>query len=51
MLINLIKNEFTKGKRNLVILFVLAVPIGVAMLLCVDFFMKVCYYLNLLKRN
>lgn len=40
MLINLIKNEFTKGKRNLVILFVLAVPIGVAMLLCVDFLIR-----------
>lgn len=40
MLMNLIKNEFTKGKRNLVILFVLAVPIGVAILLCVDFFIR-----------
>ncbi|MDU5111254.1 MAG: ABC transporter permease [Clostridium sp.] len=40
MLMNLIKNEFTKGKRNLVILFVLAVPIGVAILLCVDFLIR-----------
>lgn len=40
MLMNLIKNEFTKGKRNLVILFVLAVPIGIAILLCVDFLIR-----------
>lgn len=40
MLINLIKNEFTKGKRNLVILFVLSVPIGVAILLCIDFLIR-----------
>lgn len=40
MLINLIKNEFTKGKRNLVILFVLAIPLGVSVLLCVDFLIR-----------
>lgn len=40
MLINLIKNEFTKGKRNLVILFILAIPLGVAFLLCVDFIIR-----------
>ena len=40
MLINLIKNEFTKEKRNLVILFILAIPLGVAFLLCVDFIIR-----------
>lgn len=40
MLINLIKNEFTKEKRNLVILFVLAIPLGVSVLLCIDFLIR-----------
>ena len=40
MLLNLIKNEFIKEKRNLVILFILAIPLGVAALLCVDFLIR-----------
>ena len=40
MLVNLIKNEFSKEKRNLVILFILAIPLGVAALLCIDFFIR-----------
>lgn len=40
MLMTLIKNEFIKEKRNLVILFILAIPLGVAALLCVDFLIR-----------
>lgn len=40
MLMDLIKNEFYKQKRNLVILFVLAVPVGIAMLLALDFLIR-----------
>lgn len=40
MLMALIKNEFTKEKRNLVILFVLAIPIAVAALLVFDFLIR-----------
>lgn len=40
MLVSLIKNEFTKEKRNLVILFVLAIPLGVAVLLGMDLLIR-----------
>ena len=40
MLISLIKNEFAKEKRNLVILFVLAIPLGVAVLLGIDLLIR-----------
>ncbi|GAA0086427.1 ABC transporter permease [Clostridium sp. MB05] len=40
MLISLIKNEFAKEKRNLVILFVLAIPLGVSVLLGVDLLIR-----------
>lgn len=40
MLINLIKNEFCKQKRNLIILVVLAIPVAVSALLALDFFIR-----------
>ena len=40
MLMDLIKNEFIKEKRNLVILFILAIPIGVSALLVFDFLIR-----------
>lgn len=40
MLLNLVKNEFYKQKRNFVILLVLAIPIAIAVLLSLDFFIR-----------
>lgn len=40
MLIDLIKNEFYKQKRNLVILVVLAIPVAIAVLLSLDFLLR-----------
>ena len=40
MLIDLVKNEFIKEKRNLVILFVLVIPIGISILLVLDFLIR-----------
>ena len=40
MLMDLIKNEFYKQKRNLVILLVLAIPVSIAMLLSLDFLIR-----------
>lgn len=40
MLMDLIKNEFIKEKRNLVILFILVIPIGVSALLVFDLLIR-----------
>lgn len=40
MLIDLIKNEFYKQKRNLVILIMLAIPLAISVLLALDFSLR-----------
>lgn len=45
MLMTLIKNEFYKQKRSLLLLCILAVPIGIGVLLCVDLGIRYSSYL------